>query len=131
MDRKRTRTHEVHLRLNEKEYAALEKNRKKCKLSQQAYLRKMCINVMPQETPSADFLKCINQLQSIGINMNQIAYEAHKNKSINEGYYRKNADDLWNAANQLFASIVYPELSNRDYLEELLAEHTRQEEEHA
>ena len=63
--------------------------------------------------------------------MNQIAYEAHKNKSINEGYYRKNADDLWNAANQLFASIVYPELSNRDYLEELLAEHTRQEEEHA
>ena len=131
MDRKRARTHEVHLRLDDKEYAALEKNRKKCKLSQQAYLRKLCENVVPQEAPSADFFTCINQLQRIGINMNQIAYEAHVNKFVNWDYYRKNADDLWRAENELFASIMYPKLAHKDLLAALLEKHTPHEEKQA
>ena len=48
---RRTRKHEVHLRLNDEEYKALERNRAKCKLPQQTYLRKLVMNVQPIEHP--------------------------------------------------------------------------------
>ncbi len=44
-----TRPHEVHLRLSEEEYRALEKNRAKCRLTQQTYLRKLCEGIRPRE----------------------------------------------------------------------------------
>ena len=37
----KARPHEIHLRLSEEEYRALEKNRAKCRLPQQTYLRKI------------------------------------------------------------------------------------------
>ena len=49
----KARPHEIHLRLSEEEYRALEKNRAKCRLPQQTYLRKMCLDVQPKEQQAA------------------------------------------------------------------------------
>ena len=49
MDRKRARTHEVHLRLDDKEYAALEKNRKKF-LTARPYVRACPVPPAKRET---------------------------------------------------------------------------------
>lgn len=54
MGKSKTRPHEIHLRLNEEEYQALETNRKKCHLPQQTYLRKLCKGVKPEEFPPAE-----------------------------------------------------------------------------
>ena len=72
------RPHEVHLRLSEKEYRALEKNRAKCRLSQQTYLRKMCLGVQPKGQPPIDFFRVLKELQRIGNNLNQIAAVANR-----------------------------------------------------
>ena len=39
MGKPKTRPHEIHLRLDEEEFRALEANRKKCNQPQQTYLR--------------------------------------------------------------------------------------------
>ena len=51
MGKSKTRPHEIHLRLDEEEYQALETNRKKCNLPQQTYLRKLCHGIRPNEFP--------------------------------------------------------------------------------
>ena len=55
MGKSTTRPHEIHLRLNEEEYQALETNRKKCNLPQQTYLRKLCHGIRPKEFPPAEY----------------------------------------------------------------------------
>ena len=117
---KRHRTHEVHLRLNDKEYEALERNRRKCKLTQQGYLRFMCKNVVPREAPQADFFTCLRQLQHIGINLNQLTMVANRNDFFHSEEYKKFAQDVWSTIGNLYASIMYPEQVDRDYVQELI-----------
>ncbi|NLK34940.1 MAG: plasmid mobilization relaxosome protein MobC [Gracilibacteraceae bacterium] len=91
---RRTRKHEVHLRLNNEEYKALERNRAKCKLPQQTYLRKLVMNVQPIEHPPVEFFEVLRNLRQINNNLNQIALKANKNGLIDREAYYKNVDWL-------------------------------------
>lgn len=101
-----TRPHEVHLRLNEEEYRALEKNRAKCRLTQQAYLRKLCLDVQPKEQPPVDFFRVLKELQRIGNNFNQIAAVAHKDHWMDAELYWENAKQLQRQMQDLFDQIL-------------------------
>ena len=122
---KRKRTHEIHLRLNDKEYAALERNSKKCGLPQQTYLRYMCRNVIPREAPQAEFFECLTELRRIGNNLNQLARIANRGEFLQEDYYVRNAEKLWDVIHELIQSIVFPEDFKKDYLEELIGRNTQ------
>ena len=100
-----TRPHEVHLRLNEEEYRALEKNRAKCRLTQQAYLRMMCEDIQPKEQPHLDFFRVLNELRRIGNNLNQIAAVAHKDRWMDADLYWENAKQLQQTVSSLMEQI--------------------------
>ena len=100
------RPHEVHLRLSEKEYRALEKNRAKCRLSQQTYLRKMCLNEKPKEQPPVDFFRVLKELQHIGINLDQIALAATRDRWIDADLYWDNVKQLEDQMHDLFEQIL-------------------------
>ena len=59
MGKSKTRPYEIHLRLNEEEYQALETNRKKCHLPQQTYLRKLGKEEKPGEFPPAEYMQIL------------------------------------------------------------------------
>ena len=90
----RTRTHEIHLRLNEQEYRALTRNAKKCGLSQQAYLRMMCLNKQPTERPPMELIDILRNVQQINNNMNQIAVKANATGIVDGMAYWKNVSWL-------------------------------------
>ena len=107
MEKYKARPHEVHLRLSEEEYRALEKNRAKCGLPQQTYLRKLCLEVQPKEQPPMDFYRVLKELRRIGINMNQIAVVANREGWIDEDLYWENVKQLENLASDLLHEIRF------------------------
>lgn len=86
----RTRTHEIHLRLNEREYRALTRNAKKCGLTQQAYLRMMCLNKQPTERPPMMLFDIERHLDRIASDMYQIAITANSNGIFDTDKYWNN-----------------------------------------
>ena len=68
-----TRPHEIHLRLNEEEYQAMEGNRKKCNLPQQTYLRKLCHGIRPKEFPPAEYWEVHKLLRQMNLTLTGIA----------------------------------------------------------
>ena len=101
----RTRTHEIHLRLNEQEYRALTRNAKKCGLTQQAYLRMMCLNKQPTERPPMELIDILRNVQQINNNMNQIAARANANGFVDTAEYWKNVRWLKEVVSLLIAEI--------------------------
>ena len=79
MGKSKTRPHEIHLRLDEEEYQALEANRKKCNLPQQTYLRKLCCGIRPNEFPPAEYMQVMRDVQIIGNKLMSIALQARSN----------------------------------------------------
>ncbi|MBQ6360424.1 MAG: hypothetical protein IJJ25_04700 [Lachnospiraceae bacterium] len=102
----KARPHEVHLRLSEEEYRALEKNRAKCRLPQQAYLRKLCLDVQPKEQPPVDFFRVLKELQRIGNSLNQIAAVANRDRWMDADLYWENVKQLQNQMQDLFNQIL-------------------------
>ena len=109
MNKNGSRPHEVHLRLNNEEYAALERNREKCGLTQQTYLRKMCVGIQPREQPPVDYFRVLNALRQIGINLNQIAMVAHTERWMNEELYWENVKQLESQMQDLRNQILFQE----------------------
>ena len=107
METHKARPHEIHLRLSEEEYRALEKNRAKCGLPQQTYLRKMCLEVQPKEQPPIDFYRVLKELQRIGINMNQIAAVANRDRWMDADLYWENVEQLEKLASDLLHEIRF------------------------
>jgi hypothetical protein len=101
MEKHRTRKHEVHLRLNDQEYKALEKNRAKCKLSQQTYLRMLVLNIQPKEHPPVEFLEVLKNLSQINNNLNQVALKANLNGYVDKQNYYDNVDWLYKTISML------------------------------
>lgn len=106
---KRQRKHEIHLRLNEKEYAALERNRKKCGLTQQTYLRKMCQKIQPRKQPPAEFFQVLGALNRIEIVLNEIAVTAESIGHIDADFYRENVNRLEQEMTELRNRILFEE----------------------
>ena len=74
MGKSKTRPHEIHLRLDEEEYQALETNRKKCHLPQQTYLRKLIKGVQPEEFPPAEYMQMLHEIQVVGHELRMNAF---------------------------------------------------------
>ena len=92
MGKSTTRPHEIHLRLDEEEYRALEVNRKKCNLPQQTYLRKLCCGIRPKEFPPAEYRTVMKDVQIIGNNLLSIALQARSNGWLDTERYWAEVD---------------------------------------
>lgn len=108
MNKNRLRKHDIHLRLNDKEYTLLEERRAKCALSQQTYLRKLVVDDPPLETPSADFFQFYYALQATSVNINQIALEAHSKGFINAPAFWEECKNIEKMINELFCVMILP-----------------------
>lgn len=90
------RNREVLLWLDEKEYAELHVNAKRCGLSVQAYLRKLLSDIQPVERPGADYFEVLKNLRQINVNMNQIAVKANASGVVDAKSYFDNVKELQN-----------------------------------
>jgi len=100
-----SRKHEVHLRLNDEEHQALERNSIKCKLTKQVYLRKMCLDVKPKEWPPMELFRMINELQKITNDMYFIARASSTQHWLDEDLYWDNVEKLKRVLKDLFDQI--------------------------
>ena len=114
----RTRKHDIHLRLNDQEYAALMKNAAKCNMPQQTFLRHMCLRTQPKEAPSADFAEFIGEIRKIGTNINQIARVANSKGDIDRSAYSENYMHLLDEINRLRMTFYFPEWITEEYRKE-------------
>ena len=105
MEKYKARPHEVHLRLSEEEYRALENNRAKCRLSQQTYLRKMCLNEQPKEQPPVAYFRVQNELEAIRYEMHRIAVVAESQGWMDQNLYWQNLKQLEKQMDDLFRQI--------------------------
>lgn len=85
----RKRSHDLHLRLNDDEFAKLNKAVAKTGLSREAYLRKLIAGQQPKELPPPDFRPMMRQLYYCGNSLNQIARKAHALNMIDAQHYEK------------------------------------------
>lgn len=75
--------------INETELKTLKQNAKKTGLNESAYIRNLIMGYKPKEQPTENMYEIINQLKSIGINLNQIARKANTLNLIDEPFYKK------------------------------------------
>lgn len=101
----RQRTHEIHLRLNDREHRELTRNAAKCALPKQAYLRLMCLNRQPTERPPMNLIDILRNLQQINNNMNQIAAKANTKGFIDTESYWKNVSWLQEVVSLLITEL--------------------------
>lgn len=73
----RIRKRTVLLRLAEDELQHLHAIVEQSGYSQEAYLRSLIKSVIPAERPPPDYHAMMNELNTIGVNLNQIARKAH------------------------------------------------------
>ena len=87
----RKRTIDIHLFLNEQEFALLNELSMKMKTSKSQVLRFLLNSSVLVEAPSIDYRKWIRELRMIGNNINQIT------KNHNSKLYRKEDRELLSA----------------------------------
>ena len=88
------RKYKLTVTLNEKDYAKLNKLKKKTGLTTQAYFLKLFHGIQPKELPPSDFMEVLTVLRQISINMNQIAAKANTVGIINAEAYWENSRRL-------------------------------------
>ena len=88
----RTRDKQIILRLTEKEYDELKANVAKTSLSMQAYLRTIIAGTQPKERVPMNLIETLRNLNRIGINLNQLAWEAHSLNFIDTKAYWENVE---------------------------------------
>ena len=101
MGKSKTRPHEIHLRLDEEEYQALETNRKKCNLPQQTYLRKLCHGIRPNEFPPIAYFEILKLLREINYDLTLLALRAKSGEEINAEMFWKSRDLIEIAVHEL------------------------------
>ena len=105
----RTRTHEIHLRLDDKEYEALKRNSAKCRLPQQTYLRKIIKNIVPREAPSADFWKLYRELQHVTSELREIGWMAQKSGTIDWVTYWDQNKKIEDELHKILNAVRFPD----------------------
>ena len=81
------RPRKVTVRLSEAQHAKLKNRVHKSRLSQEAYLRQIIDGLVPQDAPPVDYYAMTRELNSIGNNLNQIAYVANATGNIDRELY--------------------------------------------
>ena len=104
----RRRDMQIPIRLNEYELAKLEAKIAKTGWSREAYIRSLINGTVPAQTPPIEYHKMIQQLRSIGNNMNQIAATANSAKIIDADAYNKNVQMLYGVLQEIQKAILLP-----------------------
>ena len=105
-DATRKRQHRITIRLDEKEYNNLCVWSTAANMTMNEYIRQLINGFQPVEFPPAEYKQVIDELQHIGINMNQLATKAHSLGFIDEPEYRRNANRVWQIVAELAAQLA-------------------------
>jgi len=90
----RKRTIDIHLFLNEQEFALLNELSMKMKTSKSQVLRFLLNSSVLVEAPSIDYRKWIRELRMIGNNINQVLVIARANGVFNSSELKKHLNEL-------------------------------------
>ena len=80
--------------LNEYEAKLLKEKAKQAGMKEGQLVRELITGYAPREKPGKDFFEAMNDINKIGVNINQIAAVANSNGYIDENFLRKCVDDL-------------------------------------
>ena len=86
----------IWVRLNEEEFAVLQKRLKQCNYSREAYIRSLIIGYIPKEKPDDRFYTAMRDLHGIANNINQLARKAAVLGFIDVPFYKREAEK-WSA----------------------------------
>lgn len=90
----RKRNIRIQVRLNDIEYAKLLDDIEKSNENISDYIRKLILGKEIKEKPDHDFLKILNQLSRIGVNINQIAHNVNGIGKFDKARYEHEAETL-------------------------------------
>ena len=102
----RKRNNPVQIYLDDAELKRLDEWSAAAKMSRSNYIRQLIAGFQPVEFPPAEYKQVIDELQHIGINMNQLATKAHSLGFIDEPEYRRNANRVWRIVAELAAQLA-------------------------
>ena len=102
----RKRNNPVQIYLDDAELKRLDDWSAAANMSRSNYIRQLIDGFQPVEFPPVEYLKIIDELQHIGINMNQLATKAHSLGFIDEPEYRQNATRVWRIVAELSAQLA-------------------------
>ena len=105
-EQNRNRKNQVILRLNDAELKRLDEWSAAANMSRSNYIRQLIAGFQPVAFPPVEYRQVIDELQHIGINMNQLATKAHSLGFIDEPEYRRNANRLWRVVAELSAQLA-------------------------
>ena len=89
------RTHLIKAYLNDSEYERFCRMAEATNNTNSNLVRRLLQTSVFVEFPPAEYREIIDQLEHIGINLNQLARVAHSLGFIDESEYRKNANEVW------------------------------------
>lgn len=105
----RSRNHSFLIRLNDKEFSALNEKIEKSRLPREVFIRKVLQEGTVREAPSADYPKLLRSLSKIGNNLNQIAATANTIHFINPKELNQAVGDLKHTMKQIHRSFQIPD----------------------
>lgn len=97
----RKRNIRIQVRLNDIEYAKLLDDIEKSGENISDYIRKLIIGKEIKEKPDHDFLKILNQLSKIGVNINQIAHNVNGLGKFDKEKYEQESKTLHQIVKEL------------------------------
>ena len=95
------RTHLIKAYLNDSEYQRFRRIAVATNSTNSDLVRRLLQTSVFVEFPPMEYREIIDQLEHIGINLNQLARVAHSLGFIDEPEYRKNANEVWRMVAQL------------------------------
>ena len=95
------RTHLIKAYLNDSEYERFTRIATATNSTNSDLVRRLLQTSVFVEFPPVEYREIIDQLEHIGINLNQLARVAHSLGFIDEPEYRKNANEVWRMVAQL------------------------------
>ena len=102
----RNRKNQVLIRFSDEELQRLDEWSAAANMSRSNYIRQLIAGFQPVEFPPVEYKQVIDELQHIGINMNQLATKAHSLGFIDEPEYRRNANRVWQIVAELAAQLA-------------------------
>ena len=102
----RNRKNQVLIRFSDEELQHLDEWSAAANMSRSNYIRQLVAGFQPVEFPPVEYKQVIDELQHIGINMNQLATKAHSLGFIDEPEYRRNANRVWRIVAELAAQLA-------------------------
>ena len=102
----RKRNNPVQIYLDDAELKRLDEWSAAANMSRSNYIRQLIAGFQPVEFPPVEYKQVIDELQHIGINMNQLATKAHSLGFIDEPEYRRIANRVWRIVAELSAQLA-------------------------